>query len=446
MENTLMLYNTLSDQLERFVPTNKDTTKLYVCGPTIYSKPHIGNMRSIVVYDVLYRTLKSLYNKVTYVRNITDIDDKIIEESKKRNLTIKNITDEAYLHFKNDSKMLNCLNPDIEPKVSQNMGSIIQMIDTLIKLKHAYISEKHVYFDVSTYRDYGRLSNKNTEKLISSGRVEQYEQKRSPLDFVLWKPSCASFDGWDSPWGMGRPGWHIECSAMSTKYLGGDFDIHGGGVDLKFPHHENEIAQSVCANQNSKFAKYWIHNGLVNVNGEKMSKSLGNIITIKDVIIAGFDPSVIRYLYLSTHYSKPLNWTNETLKNAQHNTKKIENLLQNMDIRTNETDPEFKKAILDNLNTPKAISRIHEMIKEFNHSNSTAILGYIKNALDLLGFSFSSKKNTELNQNKINEIIDLRKKAKMKKDYSLADRLREDLELQGIKIRDKENGETEWFI
>ena len=281
---SLKLSNTLTRKKEIFQPIKKSEIGMYVCGPTVYDYPHVGNARPLVVFDVLYRVLMEFYEdyKINYVRNITDIDDKIIEAAKKKNISIKEITDKVTKDFHDDCKFLGCLNPTHEPKATEHLDEMINLIAKLIELGFAYESNKHVYFEVSKFKEYGKLSNKKVEDLISGSRVEISENKKNAGDFVLWKPSNEAEPSWDSPFGPGRPGWHLECSAMSEKYLGVHFDIHGGGLDLIFPHHENEIAQSVCCNQNDKFANYWIHNGYVTVDKQKMSKSLGNFITIND--------------------------------------------------------------------------------------------------------------------------------------------------------------------
>ena len=272
MTKDLYFYNTLSNKKEKFVPLIESKVGMYVCGPTVYDFAHIGNARPLVIFDVLFRLLKNLYgkNKVTYVRNITDIDDKIIQSSKKNKKSIKELTETITKSFHEDCKYLNCLSPNFEPKATQHIKEMINMVSNLLKNKHAYENEKHVYFSVSSFKNYGKLSNKNSEQLVAGSRVEVSKYKKDPLDFVLWKPSNENDPGWDSPWGRGRPGWHLECSVMSEKFLGKQFDIHGGGLDLVFPHHENEIAQSCCANKNEKFANYWLHNGFVTFDKEKM--------------------------------------------------------------------------------------------------------------------------------------------------------------------------------
>ena len=319
----LKIFNSLTKRKENFVPINKNKIRMYVCGPTVYDYPHIGNARPLVVFDVLYRLLKKIYSndKVIYVRNITDIDDKIIESSKKNNKNIGELTKTITDSFHKDCKYLNCLEPSFEPKATEYIKEMINMVANLIKNKHAYENEKHVYFSVSSFKKYGKLSNKNSEELVAGSRVEVSKYKKDPLDFVLWKPSETNDPGWDSPWGRGRPGWHLECSVMSEKFLGKKFDIHGGGLDLIFPHHENEIAQSCCSNKTDIFANYWIHNGFVTFDKEKMSKSIGNIVEIHK-LRENINGQVIRLALLSSHYKQPLDWNEKLIKESQNTLNK----------------------------------------------------------------------------------------------------------------------------
>ena len=303
----LYLYNSISRKKEIFTPLDKNTIRMYVCGPTVYDYPHVGNARPLIIFDVLFRLLQNLFgeNKVSYVRNITDVDDKIIDAAKKNNISISELTKKVTLDFHDDCKYLGCLEPTIEPKATDHIYEMISLTERLIKSNFAYVKNKHVYFEVAKFSNYGKLSNKKLIDLIAGARVEISESKKSPADFVLWKPSTTDEVGWESPWGKGRPGWHLECSAMAEKYLGKEFDIHGGGLDLIFPHHENEIAQSVCANQTKVLANIWMHNGYVTVNKEKMSKSLNNFITINE-LKSKFDGQVVRLAMLSANYKQPL--------------------------------------------------------------------------------------------------------------------------------------------
>ncbi len=315
--NNLKLTNSLTRKKETFKPINLDKVSLYACGPTVYDNPHVGNARTLVVFDILFRVLKYIYgNNVKYVRNITDVDDKIIEASKKSKKSINEITKNITKIFHENCESLNCLKPTVEQKATENIDGMIEMTQSLIKKKFAYVNDGHVYFSVSNFKDYGKLSNKKLDELKSGNRIEVSDLKKNPMDFVLWKPSNKDDVGWESPWGRGRPGWHLECSVMSEKYLGKVFDIHGGGLDLIFPHHENEIAQSCCNNATDKFANYWVHNGFVTINKEKMSKSLGNIITISDAV-KKYSGQVVRLALLSAHYSQPLDWNDELLENQK---------------------------------------------------------------------------------------------------------------------------------
>ena len=311
----LQISNSLTKSKDLFKPINPKKVGMYVCGPTVYADPHVGNGRSLVVFDLLFRVLIQLYGKenVTYVRNITDVDDKIIEASKQKNTSIDKITTQVTNNFHQNTKDLNCLTPSIEPKATEHIKDMIEMTNALIKKKLAYLNEGHVYFLISNFKTYGKLSNKNLDELQAGSRVEVSKLKKNPLDFILWKPALNDEPGWDSPWGRGRPGWHLECSVMSEKYLGKKFDIHGGGLDLLFPHHENEIAQSCSNNSSDNLANYWVHNGFLTMKREKMSKSLGNIETISDVL-KRYNGQVIRLALLSAHYKQPLDWNENFLE------------------------------------------------------------------------------------------------------------------------------------
>ena len=324
MTKNLNLFNTLSNKKEKFAPIDINKVGMYVCGPTVYDFPHIGNARPLVIFDVLFRLLKKIYgkNKITYVRNITDVDDKIIESSKRNKKSINELTKIITKSFHEDCKYLNCLEPSFEPKATEHIQEMISMVTNLLKKKHAYENEKHVYFSVSSFKKYGRLSNKNSDQLVAGSRVEVSKYKKDPLDFVLWKPSDENDPGWDSPWGRGRPGWHLECSVMSEKFLGKNFDIHGGGLDLVFPHHENEIAQSCCANKTNNFANYWLHNGFVTFDKEKMSKSIGNIVMISK-LRENINGQVVRLALLSSHYKQPLDWNEKLIKESQNTLKQV---------------------------------------------------------------------------------------------------------------------------
>ena len=444
---SLKLSNTLTRKKEIFQPIKKGEIGMYVCGPTVYDYPHVGNARPLVVFDVLYRVLMEFYNdyKVTYVRNITDIDDKIIEAANKKNLSIKKITDKVTKDFHDDCKFLGCLNPTHEPKATEHLDEMINLVTKLIELGFAYESNKHVYFEVSKFKDYGKLSNKKVEDLISGSRVEISENKKNAGDFVLWKPSNEAEPSWDSPFGPGRPGWHLECSAMSEKYLGSHFDIHGGGLDLIFPHHENEIAQSVCCNQSDKFANYWIHNGYVTVDKQKMSKSLGNFITINE-LKSEYNGQVIRLAILSTHYTQPFDWNSEILNISKKTLEKWYEFYSDNNFKILNENLKF---LLDDLNTPLMISNMHELYKKAKSgdqnsaeqlSASCKILGLFNDSKE---FWDEHKKTGKMSEDEIENLISKRNEARSKKDFKTSDEIRNLLNDQGIEINDKD-GQTEW--
>jgi cysteinyl-tRNA synthetase len=448
----LTLYNSLTRKKEVFEPENPENVRMYVCGPTVYDRPHLGNARAVVVYDVLFRLLRHVYGEkhVTYVRNITDVDDKIIEAAKQRGISIDKLTHEVTKWFHDDMAALNCLPPTHEPKATNYIPQMIAMIEKLLVNGHAYIADGHVLFNVTSNADYGLLSGRRLEDLKAGARVEVESYKRHPGDFVLWKPGN---DGdpesslFDSPWSKGRPGWHIECSAMSTDILGETFDIHGGGADLKFPHHENEIAQSCCANPGSEFARLWMHNGFLTVNGEKMSKSLGNFITVRDVIDkyeaqgkghkAG---EIIRLALLSSKYSEPLNWTDKLLEDAEKTLDKWYRSLLSLRGEAEATQPGLVEALVDDLNISKALSYLHNAEPEILIQGA-ALLGFFQqNPREWLQGAKSAGKQ----DNAIEQAIQARKEAKKAKDYAKADAIRKELESQGIILEDKRDGTTEW--
>ena len=438
----LYLFNSLTSKKELFVPLNNQHITMYVCGPTIYSSPHLGNARSTVVYDLLFRLLNYLYPKVTYVRNITDVDDKINIAAIDRNITIRQLTKEILQEFHDDMLELENLSPTIEPRVLDHLDDIIIMIKKLISNNYAYVSNGHVFFAVNRYKNYGKLSGRKIADLIAGSRIEISSDKENPEDFVLWKPAKDSDDVssiFDSPWSKGRPGWHIECSVMSTKFLGNNFDIHGGGADLKFPHHENEIAQSCCANLDSSYAKYWVHNGFLTVNGEKMSKSLGNFITVRELLDGGVCGRVLRYILLSTHYRKPLDYNFKILEDTRKNLHKFDNILADFDsniLPEIELPEEFISYLLDDLNISKAFAYLFNLSK-----NPQA--GNIKSLAKILQFLGLYKENTAI---KIpNNIIKLAKEiqnARMSKDYQKADLLRKEVLDAGYIINYDKSGEV----
>ncbi len=446
--SNLLLTNSLTRKKEIFKPINPKKISLYACGPTVYDNPHVGNARSLVVFDVLYRILKVLYrSNVTYVRNITDVDDKIIEASHKNKMSIEEITKKVTNVFHENCKSLNCLKPSIEPKATDHIKGMIEMTASLISKGFAYENKGHVYFSVNSFKDYGKLSNKNLDELKAGTRIEVSDLKKNPVDFVLWKPSKNEDPGWESPWGRGRPGWHLECSVMSEKYLGKNFDIHGGGLDLIFPHHENEIAQS-CSNNNTKsFANYWVHNGFVTINREKMSKSLGNVITISDAVNK-YSGQVVRLALLSAHYSQPLDWNDELLNSQQSILDKWYNLYSEKKEDTFDID----KILLDDLNTPGYIAKIHELYNDAIKGDEQKKSKFNK-ACKLIGLFNISKKEWEsskkskisVSENYISKKIEERSKAKNNGNFALADKIREELLSKGIMIEDQK-GKTIWKI
>ena len=451
MNKELNIFNTLSGKKEKFVPINKDKVGMYVCGPTVYDFPHIGNARPLVVFDVLYRLLLKLFgkNKVTYVRNITDIDDKIIESSKKNKIPIDMLTTSTTKSFHDDCKYLNCLKPSFEPKATEHIKGMIVMTEKLLKNKNAYEKDKHVYFSVSSFKNYGKLSKKNPEELVAGARVEISKSKKDPLDFVLWKPSTAEDPGWDSPWGRGRPGWHLECSVMSEKFLGKNFDIHGGGLDLVFPHHENEIAQSCCVNKVNKFANYWLHNGYVTFNKEKMSKSLGNVVSIEKMR-EKINGQVIRLALLSTHYKQPLDWNENLIKESQNTLDKWYTQFEKT--TQDNLDDDLLKPLLEDVNTPGYISKLHSLYDKASKGDNSSkklflagckLIGLLEE--DLETWKRFKKTKSKIDEKTIKSKIKDRENARKKGDYKLADSIRKELESKGVIIKDKGN-KTTWEI
>ena len=447
--SNLQLTNSLSKKKEIFKPINSKKISLYACGPTVYDNPHVGNARSLVVFDVLFRILREIYgSNVNYIRNITDVDDKIIEASKKNKKNINEITKEVTKVFHENCKSLNCLTPTVEPKATDHIKEMIEMTSSLISKGFAYENKGHVYFAVNSFKDYGKLSNKNLDELKAGSRVEISNLKKNPLDFVLWKPSENIDPGWDSPWGKGRPGWHLECSVMSEKYLGKNFDIHGGGLDLIFPHHENEIAQSCSNNSTKSFANYWVHNGFVTFNKEKMSKSLGNIVTISDAV-KQYSGQVVRLALLSAHYSQPLDWNNELLQNQKNTIDKWYNLYEET---KDENILDISETLLDDLNTPGFIAKIHELYNTANNGDKKS-KSLFNNACKLIGlFNINKEKwenlkksNVKVSDEYISKKIAERTKAKKNKNFALADKIRRDLLEQGIVIEDQQD-KTVWKL
>tara|TARA_Y100000817_G_scaffold118995_2_gene93303 strand:- start:516 stop:1862 length:1347 start_codon:yes stop_codon:yes gene_type:complete len=444
--SNLQITNSLSRKKEVFKPINPKKISLYACGPTVYDNPHVGNARSLVVFDVLFRVLRSLYdNNVTYVRNITDVDDKIIDASKKQKKKINEITEEITKIFHENCKSLNCLEPSVEPKATNHIKEMVEMTSSLISKGFAYENKGNVYFNIKSFKDYGKLSNKNLDELKAGYRIETSDLKKNLMDFVLWKPSVDEDPGWESPWGRGRPGWHLECSVMSEKYLGKKFDIHGGGLDLIFPHHENEIAQSRCNNNTSSFANYWIHNGFVTINKEKMSKSLGNIITISDAV-KKYSGQVVRLALLSAHYSQPLDWNDDLLNNQ----KSILNKWYNLYLDKQDHNSIIDDILLDDLNTPGYIAKIHELYNAAIKGDEKKKIEF-NQACRFLGLFSETKKDWEsfkkskikVSESYILKKIEERTVAKNKGNFTAADKIRDELLSEGILIEDQK-GKTIW--
>ena len=452
MNKDIFLTNNLSNKKEKFVPIDKNKVGMYVCGPTVYDNPHIGNARPLVIFDILFKVLKCKYgNKaVTYVRNITDIDDKIIKSSKDNNVSIIELTRKIINNFNQDCKFLNLDLPNEEPKATDHINIMIDMISELIKKNFAYENNNHVYFEINKFKDYGKLSNKKIDDLIAGSRVEVADNKKNPEDFVLWKPSEDDEPYWDSPWGKGRPGWHLECSAMSKKYLGNKFDIHGGGIDLIFPHHENEIAQSRCVNNTKVLANYWLHNGFITMSNEKMAKSKGNILTIKEFkkLASG---QVLRLALMNTHYKQPLDWNEKLLEDCKNTIEKwykIDLVLE----KSTKVPDEFLVPLYDDLNTPGYITNLHKLFERAINGNKDDKKIFIS-ACNFVGLLVDSKadwnsykfKTSKIDSKIINEKIKLRNKARKNKDYIEADRIRKELLDKGIVIEDKD-GKTTWKL
>ena len=450
------LFNTLNGKKEKLEAIDPKHLKIYACGPTVYNYAHIGNARMAVVFDTLVRTLKIIYPKVTYVSNITDIDDKIIEAANEQNVAISLITEKYTEIYNKDMAKLNVLPPDIQPKATEYIPEMIALIKDLIKKDFAYEKDGHVLFHVPSFKNYGLLSNRNREEQIAGSRVDIAPFKKDPADFVLWKPSIENQPGWDSPWGFGRPGWHTECSAMSEKTLGLPFDIHGGGRDLIFPHHENEIAQSCCstadADKPESYAKYWMHNGFVTIDGEKMSKSLGNIILVND-LTEKYHGEVIRLALLSSHYRQGLDWNEKVIHQAKKLLDKLYVLYDSLkDTKADEDQQNFEsiEIIFDDLNTPGLISQANKLIKESDLSNNSekalikSKLLMIAKVLGIFEDKSYNKISDELNK-EIEILIKERSIAKEKKNFDLADEIRTKLENLGVEIKDTPDG-TSWQV
>ncbi len=451
----ITLFNTLSRREEILTTLEPNHLKMYVCGPTVYDRPHLGNARSVVVYDLFFRFFSAVFPRVTYVRNITDVDDKINAAAKEQGVSIQDLTKKITEFFHADTDALNVLRPTVEPRATTHIPEMITIIEKLIANGNAYESNKHVLFDVSSFADYGALSNRNLDEMIAGSRVEIADYKKNPLDFVLWKPADEDDDPssvFASPWGNGRPGWHIECSAMSSKYLGVDFDIHGGGADLQFPHHENEIAQSRCSQPSSHYARFWIHNGFLTVDGEKMSKSLKNFITVRDLLDKGISGVVIRYLLLSTHYRKPFDFNQKALDDAQKSLEKFYALFDKSALsdKKGKVSKQVLEHLAEDLNISKTIAYLHETAKEIKSTNDENLKKEFVATLDFLGLLdanfFTKKSENNFDEKYIESQIELRLKFKQEKNFAKADEIRQNLLAQGILLEDVAKDKTIWKL
>ena len=428
----IKLHNTLTRKKQTFVPLDENNVRLYLCGPTVYDRAHLGNARNVIMFDVLYRLLIEIYgiDSITYVRNFTDIDDKINNKSLESGRPIDAITSETIKWYLEDMAALGNLEPNLMPRATDYIPQMISYIELLIKRGFAYPAEGHVLFSVSNYKNYGRLSGRSVEDMIAGARVEVASYKRNPMDFVLWKPSEKDLPGWDSPWGRGRPGWHIECSAMAHDLLGATFDIHGGGNDLQFPHHENEIAQSCCAYPESEFARYWLHNEMLQVDGKKMSKSLGNFFTVRDLLDQGYPGEVIRFVFLSTHYSKPMDWTYSKAIEAKNILRKWRGLLKN-NFEIVPVPEEVIKILTDDLNTAGVISLLH------NYASNGEI-GKLKAGANFLGILTEELSGwcADVDMSSLEGLFtDLRKRAIESKNFENIDELRSKLTNAGVDVQ-----------
>ena len=482
----MKLYNTMTNKIEEFKTIEENKLKMYVCGPTVYNYIHLGNARPIVVFDTLARYFEHKGMKVEFVQNFTDVDDKIINKSMEEGTSASEVSEKYIKYFFEDISKLNILNSVKRPKVTENMAEIIEIIQKLIDNGFAYEKDGDVYFEVKKYKDYGKLSNQKIEELELGARIDVSEIKKNPVDFALWKKKKDGEPFWESPWGQGRPGWHIECSAMAKKYLGDTFDIHGGGQDLVFPHHENEIAQSKCA-YHGNFANYWLHNGFIQINGDKMSKSLGNFFLLRE-ILEKFSGNVVRLFILSTHYRKPINFsfenmedTKKALQNIVKSMNKFENIVEKyknekiesvknseFSQKIEEFDKKFEDAMDEDMNTPQALATIFDQIRETNKFISTnesefsTIYYEIKKSYDSLkekienvfGIAIEAKnalkeedgENMELTKKLIELLIKLRSEARSEKNFKLSDEIRDELKALGVEIKDNKDGSTDYNL
>jgi len=451
----LRLYDTLTREKRDFVPLDPQRVRMYVCGPTVYDFAHIGNARPAIVFDVLFRLLRHLYGPehVAYVRNITDVDDKINARAAERGIPIRTLTEETYSYYKDDLAALGCLPPTVEPRATEHIAEMKTLIERLVASGNAYVAEEHVLFSVPSMPDYGRLARRTLDEMMAGARVDIAPYKRDPMDFVLWKPSKPGDPAWDSPSGIktpGRPGWHIECSAMSWKHLGETFDIHGGGIDLVFPHHENEIAQSRCAFHTNVMAQYWMHNGFLQVEGEKMSKSLGNFFTIREVL-AEWPGEAIRLAMLQTHYRQPINWTSAGLSEAKRTLDHWYQLAG--DAGPGMLCADVVEALADDLNTPKAFAALHELRAEAAKGSPGAI-ACLKASAQMMGLMQRTAAewaawrpaSLTIDETKVTSLIHARHAARKARNFKEADRIRDEIAALGVELEDRKDGTTTWRV
>ena len=450
---SMRLFDSAAGQLREFAPANPDLVTMYVCGPTVYGQPHVGNARAVVAFDVLYRLLRSRFAKVRYARNITDIDDKIIAAAGQAQVEVDEWARQCAVWFHEVMEQLGTLAPDLQPRATEHIDTMIAMIEKLVAAGNAYVADGHVLFEVASYPAYGSLSNRSRDEMIAGARVEVAPYKRSPEDFVLWKPSRPEQPGWESPWGRGRPGWHIECSAMVKECLGETIDIHGGGNDLLFPHHENESAQSCCANGCEQLARFWVHNGQVTAGGRKMAKSAGNFFTVKDVL-QEYPGEVIRYALLSSHYRRPLEWGEGLLAQSKASLDRLYRSLAGAGQPAADAEPaaELLAALADDLNTPQAFAVLHELAARANRAGSgqAAAAGELLASGRFLGLLESdpaawlqeSATGGGMAAAEIEQLIGKREQARSRGDYETADRIRQQLDDAGVAVEDGAGGSS----
>ena len=455
---SLRLYNTLTRRKEDFTPLDPERVRLYVCGPTVYDRAHIGNGRPLIVFDVLFRLLRHVYgpDHVVYARNITDIDDKIIVRAAERGTTIRHLTEETARGLAEDVDGLGCLRPTVEPRATDHIPEMVAIIEKLVASRHAYEADGHVLFDVPSMPAYGALSHRSLDEMRAGARVEVASYKRSDADFVLWKPSTPNEPGWDSPWGRGRPGWHIECSAMSWKHLGETFDIHGGGLDLIFPHHENEVAQSCCAFDRPLMAQVWMHNGFLQVEGDKMSKSTGNFVTIRELLSTdtfggrSWPGEVLRLAMLRTHYRQPIDWTLKALEEAERTLDRWYGTMTDGD-HASEPAQAFIGELSDDLNTPAAIAGLHGLFAKADDPRARAealasarILGLLQEPTSV--WHARREASVGIDPIAVGQLIEARLEARRAKAWAESDRIRDELAVSGVVLKDNKDGTTSWDV